>query len=194
MRVKNATYDAATYSVVFDFTTPLEPGQAYRVEVNQEAVCGLRGESLSPAAQARNILFKRKKTYVCGLRGESLSPAAQARNILFKRKKKYIYIYMSAGYGGCRFRLPPRRVIYYFLKKKHMSAGYGGSRFRLPPRRDIFKRKKKYIYIYIYMSAGYGGSRFRLPPRRAITSLVLSLYLSLALMTKRGGGAGRSAD
>ena len=83
MRVKNATYDAATYSVVFDFTTPLEPGQAYRVEVNQEAVCGLRGESLSPAAQARYYLKEKRNiyiyTHVCGLRGESLSPAAQAR-------------------------------------------------------------------------------------------------------------------
>ena len=86
---------------------------------------------------------------------------------------------MSAGYGGSRFLLPRRRVIYYIKEKRkniHISAGYGGSRFRLPRRRVIYYIKEQRKNIH--MSAGYGGSCFRLPCRRAYLSRSLSLPLS----------------
>jgi len=50
-QVKSATYDPSTYSVIFDFTTPMEASRAYRVRVLQERVFGARGESLKPLAQ-----------------------------------------------------------------------------------------------------------------------------------------------
>jgi hypothetical protein len=44
LQIKSATYDASTYSVIFDFTKPMETPRAYRVEVSQERVYGARGE------------------------------------------------------------------------------------------------------------------------------------------------------